>query len=98
MTLSPERFPWRSSKKQEIHRPIKVMQPKERTPLRFTPSLNDIAPTLAVETAFHFGQIFEIKVRKTNNRAEEEEEHGELGVHLLFLICFPQRPKPSPED
>jgi hypothetical protein len=45
-----------------------------------TPSLNDIAPTLAIETAFHFGQIFVIKVRKANNRAEEEEEHGELGV------------------
>ena len=45
-----------------------------------------------------FWSDFVIKVRKANNRAEEEEEHGELGVHLLLLICFPQRPNTSPEN
>jgi len=46
------------------------------------PSRNDIAPTLAIEPAFHFDQIFVIKVRKPNNGAEKQEEHGELGIHL----------------
>jgi hypothetical protein len=41
-----------------------------------------IAPTWTTDPAFYFGQIFVAVMRKTDNRADEQEEHGELGVHF----------------
>jgi hypothetical protein len=53
---------------------------------------------LDVEPAFHFRQIFVIEVRKANDGADKQEKHGELGVHLLLLICFPQQPNTPSEN
>jgi hypothetical protein len=35
-----------------------------------------------VELAFQFGRLFATEVRKANDGADKQKEHGELGVRL----------------
>jgi hypothetical protein len=47
----------------------------------FAPSAHEYAPAPVNQLAPHAAQILFAEMRKANNRADKQEQQGELGIH-----------------
>src|ERR1017187_517372 len=95
MTLFPERFPWRSSKKQEIHRPIKVMQPKARTPSTIYAISERYRANVGRRTRVSFWSDFR-NLRYESPIMMPKSEKSMVTLESIYpplLICIPQQLK-----